>query len=360
MIRFSDATRRWLGGSSLFVAAALLVGDVGSAAMLGGPMPDYRPAPAARPRTGISLPLGKCVNMGSMLDKPVEGSFGQAPLRDSDLANIKAAGFGTIRLPLTTHAATSAPYAIDLAYLKRVRHVVDTAVANGLNVIVDLHRFDALSADPEGQTAAFVAIWRQLGGLLADEPASHVWFELLNEPKGKFNATNFVPIMSKALAAVRERNPTRPVVIGDYNSSHIPSLKTFTMPADPYVVPTFHNYDPIPFTHQGSPYMAVTPPFGRGFGAAGDAAEIDGDLAQVKAYMARTGRVPFLGEFGAIDYAPIPPAERTRYLGAVSAAYASIGVQSCVWSYANTYRIWDGQHWLPGVLQALRTTTTRQ
>src|SRR5688572_16647338 len=105
----------------------------------------YTPAPAAIPQTGIALPIGKCVNMANHLEAPTETSWGRA-IEDADFAVIKAASFDTIRLPVrwSAHAARTAPYAIDPAFLKRVKHLVATASNAGLNVILNLHHYEEL------------------------------------------------------------------------------------------------------------------------------------------------------------------------------------------------------------------------
>jgi endoglucanase len=73
--------------------------------------------------------------------------------------------------------------------------------------------------------------------------------------------------------------------------------------------------------------------------------------------MSRTGRVPFAGEYGAYDQ--IPLAQRAVYYRTVSAAFASIGIQSCAWGYANTFRLWqDGSGWIIPPRDSIATTTT--
>jgi endoglucanase len=74
--------------------------------------------------------------------------------------------------------------------------------------------------------------------------------------------------------------------------------------------------------------------------------------------MARTGRVPFIGEYGAIDHAQVPLSERRKYYETLTSAYASIGVQSCAWGYTNTFKLREGNAWLPGMVEAIKTTTT--
>ena len=345
----------------LTAAAAIAVGGITIAAAT--PVPDtaglYTPAPAAVPTTGISLPLGKCVNMGNHLEAPNEGDWGRK-IADSDFTNIKQAGFSTIRLPVrfAGHAQEAAPYTIDPAFMARVHHVVSTATAAGLNVILDLHNYDALMTDPAGNSARLAGLWKQVAASFASAPDT-VWFEIINEPHDKFDNANLLATVSPSLAAIRATNPKRPVIIGGGHWSGIDSLATLQLPDDPYVVPTFHYYDPFPFTHQGAKWVKPTPPpIGATFGSKKDITELNASLDKVKAYMKRTGRVPFVGEFGAIDIPQMPVAQRINYYATVSAAYASIGVQSCAWAYTNTFPLYKKDHWIPGMVRAIRTTKT--
>ncbi|UYY60185.1 glycoside hydrolase family 5 protein [Sphingomonas sp. S2-65] len=342
------------------LAAALAIAFTPGAAASAQGVPaarTYVPAAPARPATGISLPVGKCVNMGNHLEAPREGAWGRA-IADTDFAVIKAAGFQTIRLPVrwSAHAQASSPYTIDSAFLARVRHVVAGARGAGLNVILNLHHYDALYADPAAHRARFAALWAQIAAAFAEEPDGALWFELLNEPMGALTHANLPSVLNPALAEVRKTNPTRPVIVGGENWSGVDSLPTLPLPDDPYVVPTIHSYDPFAFTHQGATWVTPTPPTGRHFGSPADYAEIDANLRKIRDFMTRTGRVPFVGEYGATDRGGIPPAERVAYYGAVSSAYASIGVQSCAWAYANAFPLRQGNRWLPGMVEAIATT----
>ncbi|MDB5706861.1 MAG: glycoside hydrolase family 5 [Sphingomonas bacterium] len=320
----------------------------------------YTPVAAAHPTAGIALPLGKCVNMGNHLEAPNEGDWGRA-IAEDDFTIIKAAGFTSVRLPVrfSGHASTAAPFTIDAAFMTRVRHVVDLATAAGLNVIIDLHNYDELMADPDGNAVRFAGLWKQIATTFASAPST-VWFELINEPHDALTNARLPSVITPALAEIRKTNPTRPVIVGGEGYSGIGSLATLPMPADPYVVPTFHYYDPFQFTHQGATWVTPTPPLGRVFGGTADIAEIDRNLQTVRDYISRTGRVPFVGEYGANDVAGVPVSERINYYGTITAAYASVGVQSCAWAYTNTFRLRDGDHWIPGMVEAIRTTTTLQ
>lgn len=321
--------------------------------------PSYTPAAAFSATTGATIPVGKCVNMGNHLEAPTEGAWGRA-IVDADFTVIKAAGFDTIRLPVrwSSHALAAAPYTIDAAFLARVRHVVETARKAGLNIILNLHHYDEMATAPAAHAERFAGLWKQIAAAFADEPEASVWFELMNEPNGALDDSNLKAALTPALAAVRATNRTRPVIIGGQKWSGVPSLETLQLPDDANLVVTIHTYDPFNFTHQGATWISPTPPLGRVFGSAADYRELDANLAMVRAYMQRTGRQVFVGEYGANDNPAIPLAQRILYYGAVSSAYASIGVQSCAWAYANTFKLRDGSGWLPGMVEAIRTTTT--
>ena len=322
------------------------------------PVASYSPAAAAIRTTGIALPLGKCVNMANHLEPPNEGDWGRA-IAEDDFTIIKAAGFTSIRLPVrfSGHAATAAPFTIDAAFMTRVHHVVDLATAAGLNVIIDMHNYDELMAAPDAHAIRFAALWKQIAATFATAPAT-VWFELINEPNANLTNAKLPAIITPALAEIRATNPTRPVIIGGEAWSNISSLATLPMPADPNVVPTFHYYDPFAFTHQGATWVSPVPPTGRAFGGAADFAELDRNLQTVRDYIARTGRVPFIGEYGANDIAAVPVSERINYYDTVTSAFASVGVQTCAWGYTNGFKLRDGDHWIPGMLAAIHTTTT--
>ncbi|MDF7776623.1 glycoside hydrolase family 5 protein [Sphingomonas sp. AOB5] len=319
------------------------------------PVAAFTPAAAAIPTTGGSLKLGKCVNLSNMLEAPTEGSWGRAFL-DSDIANIKSKGFTGIRLPVrfSAHALAVAPYTIDAAFMARVKHIVDLAVAADMAIIIDMHHYEELFTDPAGHAARFAEMWRQIGVAFKDYPPT-VYFELINEPNNRLDASNNLAIQGPALAAVRATNPTRQVVIDGPSWANIDHMLTMAFPADPNIVPTFHYYDPQNFGFDTAPWM--TPSSRDDFGTAGDIADLNAVLGKIRGFISSTGRVPFVGEYGAHEIRP--NAARATYYGMVSAAFASAGVQSCAWGYTNTMHLWrDGSGWTPGVADAIVTTRT--
>ncbi len=320
--------------------------------MLGAAMLSSSAAQAAT----NSLPVGRCVNMGNSLEAPNEGDWGGKRIDADDFKRIADAGFDTIRLPVrwASHAGANAPYVIDPAFMARVKTIVGNARARGLNVILDSHNFDALHADPsDANIARLAGMWSQIGAAFAVEPEEHLWFEIENEPHGKFNDTNLLLVLRPALAEIRKTNPTRAVIIGGESWSGVNSLKTLVLPDDANVIPTFHYYDPFDFTHQGATWVNPSPPMGRAYGRPEDRRQLEEDVAKVRGYIARTGKTPFMGEFGANT--PIPLYDRVRYQMTVRLAFDRLGIGMCAWGYTNTFPLWDQQskQWLPGMRAAM-------
>ena len=312
------------------------------------------PAMAEPMAAASALVTGRCVNMGNHLEAPSEGAWGR-PIADDDFAIIARAGFATVRLPVrwSAHAATTAPYTIDPAFLARVRHLVLRARAAGLNILINDHNYDDLFAHPADHAGRLAGIWRQVAANLADQPRDHVWFEIENEPHGALTNANLVTTLSPALAAIRATNPDRLVVIGGENWSGVDSLASLQLPEDPNVVATFHYYLPMPFTHQGARWIKPGYPIGRIYGSDSDRALLAGDVAKVAAYAQKTGRAPFLGEFGSIDTVPLD--QRVAYQTAVRTAFDQLHLGGCAWAYANTFPLYDdkARQWLPGMLTAM-------
>lgn len=321
------------------------------------PSTNAPPVPAAPALTHANTRIGPCVNMGNHLEAPSEGDWGRA-IADSDFSEIAARGFETVRLPVrfSNHAAAGAPYTIDAAFMDRVEHVVDSARAAGLRVILDLHHYEDpqgdVFADPVAQTARLAALWKQIGERFRGKDAM-VWFELLNEPHGQITHANLLSVLGPALEEVRKTNPTRPVVIGGEFWSGINSLAALPLPDDPYIVATFHYYDPFSFTHQGASWVTPSPPMGATFPSGSDTADLAANVQKARDFIARTNRPLFMGEFGAVETMPL--AQRANWYGTVRRAFAAAEIDGCAWAYTNAMPLRDpvSNAWIPEMLDAM-------
>jgi len=309
----------------------------------------------AIPAGARELPIGKCVNAGNHLEGKVESRFGGKRIEPEDFRAMRAAGFETVRIPVNwyTHSDPAAPHEVDPQWMTRVTEVVDSALASGLNVILNSHNFAPVHDDPAVGGPWLADVWRQVARNFADRPQDRLWFEIENEPHDKLDNANLLATLTPALAAIRESNPTRAVVIGGERWSGIDSLATLRLPDDPNVYPTFHYYEPFDFTHQGATWVSPSPPLGRKYGTEADAARLTTDIAKLRAYVARTGVTPFMGESGAFE--SIPLAGRLAYYRAITQAFTAENVPICYWAYTNTFPLRDKQtgKWLDGMLDAV-------
>lgn len=306
---------------------------------------------------GSPIPLDEaraCVNLGNALDAPSEGEWGYR-IEDAHIAEIAAAGFEVVRLPVrwSAHARKKAPYTIDQDMVDRVRHVIDTATAQGLGVVVDLHHYEEAVANPKKHHKRILGLWTQIAAKYADLPQS-VAFEVFNEPNGAFTEKRIAALNEDVLAIIRQTNPNRQVVLGNAPWNALGSLEGFELPTGDDLSATFHFYEPFTFTHQGAPWVDDTPPTGRRLDPDKDA-EVLIDAARAMAKAKKELGVPvLLGEFGAYRPETLPQ-DRMAYMQIVRTIAQSAGITWCVWNFSSDFAIYDVEagRFLPGALEAL-------
>ncbi|MDG6078831.1 glycoside hydrolase family 5 protein [Erythrobacter litoralis] len=333
--------------ASILATAALLVGSAGSAAG----------QPEAPPRAPEPLPIGPCINLGGTLERKAEGLYGNTVLDRADIQRVADAGFRTIRLPVRwdTRSLDAPPHTIDPAWMDRVVQIVDWAMEANLNVVLDSHHFAGLFTKPETKAPFHATVWSQIAERFADYPEDRLWFELENEPYGKPDSESVLHILDGSLAAVRESNPTRPVIMGGGGYGSLQAMISMDLPDDPHVYPTFHYYSPANFTHQGAkwanqPYTGTL----RTWGDADDMAFLAKSRERVAEYIERTGHYPFLGETGTYKvYNSLE--QRVNYLKTIYDTFAPLGVGVCAWSYEGPFGMYDPdeERWYPGLLEAM-------
>lgn len=296
--------------------------------------------------------FSRCLNLGGALEAEYEGQWGYT-IQDVHLDAIAEAGFEAVRLPVNwaAHTGDAPGYAIEPGFLGRVDHVIAAAIEQGLWVILDVHHFDALMDDPDGEMARLDAIWRQLSAHYADWPDRLV-FELLNEPNAAMTAERVNPMNAGLLAIVRETNPERWVVLATPRWANIEGLLELDAPADPRTVLSFHYYGPFDFTHQGAPWTDRRRT-GIGWGSARERAELEADFDEVAAFAHEAGRPVFVGEFGV--YGQVPVDERADWTRAVRTAAEARGFSWCAWDFAHSFKVYDmgEDRWIAPLREAL-------
>jgi endoglucanase len=226
------------------------------------PALDATPEAATDVETDRSAPLAfgfggfrRGINLADALEAPNEGDWG-VTLSEEHFILTKRAGFDHVRLTcgFSLHAGTAAPYTIDETFLQRVDWAIDQATTNGLSIVLDLQNYNEVRDSPATESERFLAIWRQVATRYTGRPAT-VAFDILNEPANQLTAPLWNQLAATAIAAIRETNPDRYIVVEADPWADAASFSGLKLPKDAHVVASFHGYEPKLFASQGSPWM---------------------------------------------------------------------------------------------------------
>lgn len=288
----------------------------------------------------------------------------EAAKREKMFAEIARANFQTVRIPVNfgAWASLGKPFkwenkeGLDIADL-----FVKWALANDLNVVVDLHHveFDGSIKDAAA-TERIVWLWREIAARYRRTDPERVFFELRNEPH-YIKAEEWRAQAVEIIRAVRAVAPNHTLIVGFHDWNSRQALIDSEPFADPNIIYTFHYYDPFIFTHQGATWAGegLSELSGIRFPAAGSAIEVPAAAKgkwvenQIKSYPADSNskkmfadlkaakdwsmknNVPiFLGEFGSFSkYAA--RADRCRHASVIYAALGKLKIPNAWWE-------WDG------------------
>ncbi|MFA6938254.1 MAG: glycoside hydrolase family 5 protein, partial [Treponema sp.] len=115
----------------------------------------------------------------------------------ANIEGIKAAGFTTIRIPISWHNhITDSSYTIDSSWMARVKQIVDWAYNAELYVIINVHHDNFSTSNMSNyygycinssyktdSNAYLKAVWKQIATTFNNSYDEHLVFEVLNEPR---------------------------------------------------------------------------------------------------------------------------------------------------------------------------------
>jgi endoglucanase len=331
--------------------------------------------------------LHRGINLGSALDAPKEGDWGNV-LTEQHFRLAKQGGMDHIRLPVrwSAHALTEPPYTIDETFFERIDWALDQATANGLALILDMHHYVELMADPAGHESRFLALWRQISERYRTR-GSWLKYELLNEPTQLLTTRLWNALLAKAVAQIRVTEPTRALIVAGATWSSAASLADLDLPNEDNLVVTFHSYEPILFAIQGAPWMepeyqttgvvfpgppakplvpvaaAANTPWVKAWfdgyntlptesNPCGPRAIAD-VMAQIDRYIEQTNRQVYLGEFAVVDKAD--DGSRERWVRASRRAAEERGLPWAYWDDGGMNRAMNASTatWIPYLQAAL-------
>lgn len=229
--------------------------------------------------------LGIGWNLGNHFDAYNNGvsgetAWGNPKATQATMNKVKAAGFSTVRIPVTWmgHIGAAPDYKIDEKWLNRVAEVVGYAEAAGLNAIVNMHHdgadsknwLDIKSAAKDPAVHQQVldqvsAMWRQIadkfkdkGDFLIFEAFNEIhdggwgWGENRNDGGKQYQCLNeWNQAFVDAVRASGGENANRILGIPAYCTNVDIAIQTFKMPEDVVegrLIMAVHCYDPYDYT----------------------------------------------------------------------------------------------------------------
>jgi aryl-phospho-beta-D-glucosidase BglC (GH1 family) len=165
--------------------------------------------------------------------------------------------FDSVRLSVDAAPLEQYPRGADglnAEFVARLDQAVDTMLANGLAVEIDLHPQDNYKQQLRtGDWAVdqLTMLWRRLAAHYAARDPERVFFEIMNEPEVN-DAYRWAGIQARVAAAIREAAPRNTIIATGPNYSDIVDLLAMHPLSDGNVIYNFHFYDPHEFTHQGA------------------------------------------------------------------------------------------------------------
>lgn len=289
-------------------------------------------------------------------------------IRDEDFAVIKRWGADHVRVPIDYELLeTKTAEPIEDGYL-RLRKTIDLCRANGLNMVLDLHKTAGFSFDAnEGEAGffdnalyqeRFMRLWENIARHFGGD-ADMLAFELLNEVTEKEYRDTWNRIASECIRRIRAIAPGVYILVGGYYHNSAVAVKDIDVPYDERIVYNFHCYEPLIFTHQGAYWMpkmdrAFRIPVTATFGEMAEADVAMGTLScagydryspdttlsgeYFKAFMAEAAAVAaqknvplYCGEYGVIDCAT--PGDTVEWYRMIHEAFEQYGIGHAAWSY---------------------------
>ena len=188
-----ERRKKWKG-KMLIGAAVLLFFAKGNVVAEEKEAPDFREMTAQE----MVEDMGAGWNLGNTLDghfdlTPGETAWQGVVTTPELIKSVRDMGFQTLRVPVTwgTMIDDDNNYAIDNAWMKRVREIVDYGIREGMYVIINIHHDGADSAwwlnaaaeDMEPVYQKFGGVWTNIAAEFRDYD-EHLIFESMNEVNG--------------------------------------------------------------------------------------------------------------------------------------------------------------------------------
>jgi len=293
------------------------------------------PAAAAEPAAGdlaeLAAQMTPGINLGNTMEAlPNETAWGNPVPSQALMDGYRAAGFRSVRIPLSWRPYEDSDHHIDAKWMAHVKEVVDEARRAGLYVMINTHWDGGWMNHPDHEHQAAIqarlaAWWRQIATAFEDED-DHLLFAGSNEvgvdnsvapptPEQAAVQNAFNQTFVDAVRATGGRNATRYLVFQSFATNIGHAIQFSTVPRDSVrgrLLIEVHYYDPYNFTINGNSKVwqwgrratdrAATDPWA-------DEPWVDKQFGLMKSHFVDRGVGVIVGEYGAYAKPGFPGTE---------------------------------------------------
>ncbi|MDE6087166.1 MAG: cellulase family glycosylhydrolase, partial [Oscillospiraceae bacterium] len=196
-----------------------------------------------------------------------ETAWGNPKTTKKMIDTVKAAGFNTIRIPVSWTDHIDEQGNIDSIWLNRVQQVVDYAMDNKLYTILNMHHDDytwlnPTYADEDAVKEKYIKIWQQIADRFENYDTKLI-FEGLNEPRVVDSPNEWTggtpeehevinDLLEEFVKTIRKsggNNPMRTLIVTTHAASiEKTAVEALEIPKDNNLIVSIHSYAPWKFT----------------------------------------------------------------------------------------------------------------
>ncbi|MEU4446685.1 cellulase family glycosylhydrolase [Actinosynnema sp. NPDC050801] len=329
----------------------------------------------------IVADMGAGWNLGNQLEANIDGypgetAWGQPTITQALVDSVRAAGFKTIRIPVSylRNIGPGPDYTVNSAWLNRIQQVVDYAYNRGMYVLINMHgdgyktvAHSWLICDSSSQTtirAKYQKVWQQIATRFQNYDQRLI-LESMNENfDGQFgrptqpcysNINSYNQIFVDTVRRAGGNNGSRWLLVPGWNTNieYTAGNYGFVLPTDQYRSPSIpanerrimisvHYYDPWDFAGEESGTItqwgrAATNPSKRS--SWGQEDHLDAQMKKMHDRFVVNGYPVVVGEYGAIDKSSSDSSNnryRADYVRAVVATAKKYGAATVYWDNGHT------------------------
>ncbi|MDQ0681887.1 endoglucanase [Streptomyces achromogenes] len=331
----------------------------------------------------IVADMGAGWNLGNQLEAtangyPSETAWGQPTVTQALIDKVRAAGFKTIRIPVSYlgYIGSGPNYTINASWLNRVQEVVNYAYNRGLHVLINMHgdgyksvNGSWLICDSPSQTtikAKYEKAWQQIANRFKDYDQRLILESMNEEFDGQYgrptqpcysNINSYNQIFVDTVRKTGGNNSSRWLLVAGWNTNidYTAGNYGFALPSDQYRSPSVpanerrimisvHHYSPWDFAGEESGTItqwgrAATNPSRKSTWGQED--YLDAQLKTMRDVFVTKGYPVVVGEYGSIDKSSFDSSNnryRADFARAVAATAKKYGAATVYWDNGATGR----------------------